>query len=150
MSYPVILLWGLWRLLWVLLSLLFSRFPNEEESSMPERYIGCRSIRRAVFLLKLKGQKDILGRGFNFESSWSLSRISLEWFYKVYKPRVYVIVYTHQIYLTKLSAKVGHSVFHRQAFFGVYFLSSNVYFLFLHNDICLSPRSHLLVVSQKL
>ena len=91
---------------------------------------------QGVFLLKTqRTEKDILGRGFNFESSWSLLRISLECIYKVYKPRVYVIDYTHQIYLTKLSAKVGHSVFHRQAFFGVYYLSSIAYFLFLRNDV---------------
>ena len=97
-----------------------------------------------------KDRERSLGRALNFESSWSLSRISLDGFYKVYKPRVYVSIYTHQIYLTKLSAKVGHSVFNRQDFFGVYYLSSNVYFLFLRNDVCLFPRSHLLFVSKKI
>ena len=84
---------------------------------MPERYIGCRSVRRAVSLDGSKDRERSSGRGFNFESLGD-SRGYLTVFFK---PRVYVIVYTHQIYLTKLSVTIGHSVFHHQVSFGVSF-----------------------------
>ena len=82
---------------------------------MPERYNGCRSVRRAVSLDGSKDREKNLGRGFNFESLGH----SRGYLYSFYKSRVYVIAYNQQIYLTKLSVTIGHSVFHHQATFGV-------------------------------